>query len=70
MPTYDYQCQACRSTFTANHKISDSAPPCPECGGAARKLLSAPAIMGGGGKKSEAAMQGHGCGMGGCGCKH
>ncbi|MBS1214784.1 MAG: regulatory protein FmdB family [Proteobacteria bacterium] len=69
MPTYDYQCQSCRNEFTVNHKISDPAPQCPNCGGEARKMLSAPAVHGGG-RKPEPSFQGHGCGAGTCGCKH
>ena len=69
MPTYDYQCQACRNAFTAQHKINEPSPHCPQCGGEVRKLLSAPAVHGGG-KKPESAFQGHGCGVGACGCKH
>ncbi|MFM8333191.1 MAG: FmdB family zinc ribbon protein [Candidatus Methylumidiphilus sp.] len=69
MPTYDYQCQACRQTFTALHKISEPAPPCPHCGSAlVQKKLSAPAVQGGG--KAPASPAGQGCGMGGCGHKH
>lgn len=64
MPTYDYQCQTCQHAFTAMHKISDPKPACPECGGEARKLLSAPAV---GGKKPQASNQG--C-QGACACKH
>lgn len=67
MPTYDYQCQACETQFTVNHKISEPAPKCPTCGGEVRKLLSAPAVMGGG-RKPEPSFQG--CGSGACGCKH
>lgn len=67
MPTYDYQCQSCRNVFSVNHKIGESAPNCPDCGGEVKKLLSAPAVHRGGGK-AEAAPQG--CGAGACGCKH
>ncbi|QSA98740.1 FmdB family zinc ribbon protein [Methylococcus sp. EFPC2] len=69
MPTYDYQCQSCHRDFTAVHKIADPAPYCPSCGGEARKKLSAPAVQGGG-RKPEPSFTGHGCGAGGCGCKH
>lgn len=68
MPTYEYQCRSCQHEFTVLHKISDPAPPCPECGGEAKKKLSAPAVHGGGQK--AAPNPAHGCGMGGCGCKH
>ena len=74
MPTYDYQCKACSHPFTVMHKISDPAPVCPECGGEAKKLLSAPAIHGRGGASAEPpcgmpSFQG-GCGSGMCGHKH
>lgn len=69
MPTYDYQCQSCQHVFSALHKISDSAPPCPECGGEVKKLLSAPAIKGSSQKSTPAPMP-HSCGHGGCGHHH
>lgn len=40
MPTYTYECKKCEASFDLFHAIS--AKPrvkCPECGGAARKLL-------------------------------
>lgn len=71
MPTYDYQCQACGHDFSAMHKISDDAPSCPQCGGAVRKKLSAPAIRGSQSAsnlaKAAPAMPTGGCGAG-CGC--
>jgi putative FmdB family regulatory protein len=77
MPTYDYQCKSCDHPYTAMHKISESAPACPECGGAdIRKLVAAPAVHGKGGGASHAepacaapAFQG-GCGSGMCGHRH
>ncbi|MGX2040852.1 FmdB family zinc ribbon protein [Methylocaldum sp. MU1018] len=70
MPTYDYQCKACKHEFTAMHKISEAAPKCPDCGGEVRKKLSAPAVHGASAGKEAAIGAGHGCGMGACGCKH
>jgi putative FmdB family regulatory protein len=71
MPTYEYQCEACKNEFTAMHKISETAPKCPNCGGDVRKMISAPAVHSGGGARNEAALsQGHGCGAGACGCRH
>lgn len=67
MPTYDYQCQACNQEFSAMHKISDAAPPCPQCGGAVRKKVTAPAVLGGGGGGKAAPEFSGGCGSG-CGC--
>lgn len=69
MPTYDYQCQTCKKDFTAMHKISEAAPPCPECGGEAKKKLSAPAVHGGG-HKAAANPAGQSCAMGGCPHRH
>ena len=46
MPLYEYQCGACGHRFEKIQKFSD--PPvevCPECGGAVRKLQSAPAFQ-------------------------
>src|SRR5262245_62983433 len=47
MPLYEYQCDACGSTFEKIQKFSD--PPvavCPKCGkGPVRKLISSPAIQ-------------------------
>lgn len=68
MPTYEYQCRSCQHEFTALHKISDPTPPCPECGAEAKKKVSAPAVHGG--SQKTAPSPAHGCGMGGCGCKH
>jgi len=75
MPTYDYQCKSCSHPYTAMHKISESAPPCPECGGRElKKLLSAPAVHGSAGSLQEMAPCGapaaQGCGSGMCGHSH
>ena len=46
MPLYEYQCDACAHRFEAIQKFSE--PPiatCPKCGGAVRKLQSAPAFQ-------------------------
>ena len=46
MPLYEYQCDACGHRFEVIQKFSD--PPletCPKCGGAVRKLQSAPAFQ-------------------------
>ena len=45
MPLYEYQCDACGHRFEAIRKFSDSPlETCPKCGGAVRKLQSAPAF--------------------------
>ena len=46
MPLYEYECSACGHHFEVIRKFSD--PPeekCPKCGGAVRKLQSAPAFQ-------------------------
>lgn len=41
MPTYEYQCEICGHRFDKVQKISDEAVvDCPECGGAAERLIS------------------------------
>ena len=41
MPMYDYKCESCGHRFEVFHKITESPEiHCPECGGAARKLVS------------------------------
>ena len=46
MPLYEYQCRKCGHRFERIRKFSD--PPlkkCPECGGAVKQLMSAPAVQ-------------------------
>ena len=46
MPLYEYQCEACGHRFEVIQKISDALiAVCPSCGGAVRKLQSAPAFQ-------------------------
>ena len=40
MPIYEYQCPSCGHDFENIHKVSDPAPPCPECGGGVEKKIS------------------------------
>lgn len=51
MPTYEYECRACRRIFEVRQRISEPAlETCDACGGAVRRLLSsAPFILKGGG---------------------
>ena len=51
MPTYEYECSACRRIFEIRQRISAPALEiCDACGGAVRRLLSpAPFILKGGG---------------------
>ena len=45
MPRYDYHCPACDNTFEVTQNFaSEPAAACPVCGGAARRLISHPAI--------------------------
>lgn len=46
MPIYEYSCASCGRVTEALQRLSD--PPlavCPQCGGALRKLISAPAFQ-------------------------
>lgn len=46
MPLYEYECSDCGHRTEVIQRVSD--PPlaeCPECGGAVRRLLSAPAVQ-------------------------
>lgn len=46
MPIYEYKCEKCSQNLEALQQVSE--PPlttCPECGGALKKLLSAPAFQ-------------------------
>ena len=46
MPIYEYRCEACGETTEVIQRLDE--PPleiCPRCGGALKKLLSAPAFQ-------------------------
>ncbi len=46
MPLYEYQCTQCGEQIEIIQKLSDPLYTlCPKCGGAMRKLFSAPAIQ-------------------------
>jgi putative FmdB family regulatory protein len=46
MPLYEYACEACGHRFEIIQKFSDAPlDACPKCGGAVRKLQSAPAFQ-------------------------
>jgi putative FmdB family regulatory protein len=46
MPLYEYQCQNCDTHFERIEKVSSPTDGvCPSCGGAARRLLGAPALQ-------------------------
>jgi putative FmdB family regulatory protein len=40
MPIYEYSCASCGHDFETIHKVSEPAPPCPECGGGVEKRIS------------------------------
>ena len=45
MPTYEYRCRDCGHSFDIVQKMSDDPlTHCPECGGALRKVFTAPSI--------------------------
>jgi putative FmdB family regulatory protein len=46
MPLYEYQCHECNHRFERIERVSaPSDGVCPSCGGAARRLLGAPALQ-------------------------
>ena len=46
MPLYEYECDACGRRFERIQKFSDpTVDTCPQCGGAARRMVSSPAIQ-------------------------
>ncbi|MCO4743348.1 MAG: zinc ribbon domain-containing protein [Proteobacteria bacterium] len=45
MPIYEYACESCGHRFEKLVRMSDDAPPCPECEGAVRKLISASSFV-------------------------
>jgi putative FmdB family regulatory protein len=40
VPLYEYQCKGCQVAFEILSKVSAPPPPCPECAGEVRKLVS------------------------------
>jgi putative FmdB family regulatory protein len=45
MPTYEYRCTACGREFEVMHGVHGTGPEtCEVCGGALRKMISAPAV--------------------------
>lgn len=46
MPLYEYQCQQCGKRTEVLQRFDDPPPAaCPACGGALKKLISAPAVQ-------------------------
>lgn len=67
MPLYEYQCRACGRRHEALQRVGDpDLETCPECGGALKKLLSAPAFQfkGSGWYVTDYARSGGGAGKG------
>jgi putative FmdB family regulatory protein len=66
MPTYDYECADC-GPFTEIRPIAeyDRPQPCPDCGLAAPRLLTAPSLAGGAQEAVIAPARSH---SGGCAC--
>ncbi|HKS50068.1 MAG TPA: zinc ribbon domain-containing protein [Amycolatopsis sp.] len=66
MPTYDYRCRDCSSTFSLSRPMSESAAPatCPDGHTDTVKLLTTVALTG-----SAAPAPTGGCCGGACGCR-
>ena len=46
MPLYEYQCQNCDARFERIERVSEPRNgSCPDCGGAARRLIGTPALQ-------------------------
>lgn len=46
MPLYEYKCSKCGSTFELLQKVSKQPlKPCPHCGGAAKRVISASTLQ-------------------------
>lgn len=69
MPTYDYRCNECGSTYDVFHKVREIEEDvvCPTCGSAKHtRLLSAPNVAVGGGRTSMDFSSDSSCDTGGC----
>lgn len=68
MPTYEYRCKDCTTTFEVRRPMSESSEPapCPEGHDNTVKLLSMVSLASGG--DGAQAAGGGGCCGGGCGC--
>jgi putative FmdB family regulatory protein len=75
MPTYDFRCRTCDTTFELRRSMQDSSAPavCPDGHDDAVRLLSVFASVGGASSRAAApsmpSMPAGGCGSG-CGCHH
>lgn len=46
MPTYEYECRACKRSFEVRHGINDQAPAtCEGCGGELRRIFYPPGLV-------------------------
>lgn len=71
MPSYDFRCRACGTTFEVSRPMIDSAEPatCPAGHDDTVKLLSSVAVTGrAGSSPAPAPAGGGGCCGGACGC--
>ena len=71
MPTYEFRCHDCATTFEVRRSMNQSSEPaaCPDGHQNTVKLLSTIALTGGGGDGASAPMMsGGGCCGGSCGC--
>lgn len=74
MPTYEYRCPECDTSFEVRRPMSESSDPvdCPNGHVGARRLLSVFASVGGAAPSAPASnpapRASHGCGGGMCGC--
>ena len=41
MPTYAYRCTVCGHEFDKFQRVTDPRPPCPECSGEVKQVLTA-----------------------------
>jgi putative FmdB family regulatory protein len=48
MPMYDFHCPGCEHDFEEITPSGGPAPPCPKCGAASERLMSAPVYAAGG----------------------
>lgn len=66
MPIFEFKCESCGKEFEEMTGRDEAAPPCPDCGGHARKLMSACRRMRGSGSGGDYAPSSSGGGCGGC----
>jgi putative FmdB family regulatory protein len=66
MPNYEYECENC-GPFMENRPMAefDQPQPCPDCGDAAPRLLTCPALSGGASEDGGMTAPAH---PGGCAC--